>query len=97
MEHYTLKPCAVQVFPVDGGTDVILRRNIMETSAEDGSAVWECEERQFRYKGVISVEEIESDFETWWHYNASAAGQTVEARIADLEEALNMILEGATE
>lgn len=98
MENYTMKPSAVQTFPVDGGTDIILRRNIMETSVDDGSTMWECEERQFRYKGVISVEEIENDFYKWWN-NADCqdAQQTPEERIAALEEALNMILEGTTE
>lgn len=94
MEHYTLKPCAVQVFPVDGGTDIILRRNITETSTEDGTPAWMCEERQFRHRDSVSADEIESDFETWWNYNGSAAGQTAEARIADLEEALDLILSG---
>lgn len=97
MEHYTLKPCAVQVFPVDGGTDIILRRNITEVTAEDGTPAWMCEERQFRHKGSVSANEIEGDFDTWWNYNGSTAGQTVETRIADLEEALELILTRETE
>ncbi len=53
--------------------DIILRKNIELVEKEeiqDGKKtkykVWECEETQFHYKGTVTQEEIESDFDYWF-------------------------------
>ncbi len=91
-ESYLSQPPAVETYKVSSGTDVIMRRNITKTEREESqegkqhiSTAWECEETQFRYKGELTVEEIESDFDYWFEHGAEA-GQT-ELEDLTLEEA----------
>lgn len=72
-ESYLSQPSAVEVYPVFSGTDVILRQNIELVEREeiqDGKKskykVWECDEVQFHYRGEVTEEEIESDFDYWF-------------------------------
>lgn len=77
-EQYVLKPAEVEVFPVGDKTDVILRRNIQavertgETDSENFTG-WECEEKQLRYDGTLTKEEVLEDFDSWWEYTADEA------------------------
>ncbi len=74
-EYYALEPAAVEVFPVGSATDVILRRGIHavdrtgETDSENFTG-WECEEKQLRYDGTLTKEEVLEDFDSWWEYTA---------------------------
>ena len=79
-ESYLQQPPAVEVWPVNTGTDIILRRNMEsvtreETNGEETttSEYWECEEIQCRYKGSLKKEDVESSFDYWW---ANAEGKT---------------------
>lgn len=72
-ESYLSQPSAVETYQVFSGTDVILRKNIELVEREeiqDGkktkSKVWEADEVQFHYKGTVTQEEIESDFDYWF-------------------------------
>lgn len=72
-ENYLSKPLAVEVFPVDGGADVIMRKNIEEVTRQETNfeeisetTVWECDEVQFRYPGFVTSEEIEEDFDYYF-------------------------------
>lgn len=72
-ESYLSQPSAVEVYPVFSGTDVIMRKNIELVDKEDIQngkknkyKVWECEEVQFHYRGEVTQEEIESDFDYWY-------------------------------
>lgn len=71
-ESYLSQPPAIELHEVASGTDIILRQNIALVEKEDFQdgktttyKVWECEETQFRYKGNVTQEEIESDFNYW--------------------------------
>ena len=69
MESYTMQPQPVEVFDLNGSTDLILRRNIhQEVRAEEGRAykVWACDEVQGRFAKKITREEVERDFDGWW-------------------------------
>lgn len=76
LEQYVHEPAIVQVFPLNGQTDVILRRGITEktvplTEGEDlqgSQVVYECEEKQFRYDGKLTQEEVTQAFDQWWGY-----------------------------
>lgn len=92
-ESYLSQPQAVEIYKVSSGTDVIMRRNITKTEREENqegekhtSIVWECEETQFRYKGELTAEEIESDFDYWFEHGADTVDQT-ELEGLTLEEA----------
>lgn len=72
-ESYLSQPSAVEVYPVFSGTDVIMRKNIELVDKEDIQdgkknkyKVWECDEIQFHYRGEVTQEEIESDFDYWY-------------------------------
>lgn len=64
------------MFPVGSKTDVILRRDIQavertgETDSENFTG-WECEEKQLRYDGTLTKEEVLEDFDFWWDYTQS--------------------------
>lgn len=49
MEQYVKKPAAVQVFALNGATDIILRKDIAseKITDEEGNkqTVWNCDER----------------------------------------------------
>lgn len=72
-ECYLLQPLTVELHEVDTGTDIILRKNISQTEREDEhngevikSAVWECEEVQYRYKGKVTEQDVTEKFDYWW-------------------------------
>ena len=79
-ESYLQKPPAVEIWTVNTGTDLILRRNMKKVTREETngdetttSEYWECEEVQHRHKGSIEKEDVESSFDYWW---AIAEGKT---------------------
>ena len=72
-ESYLSQPLAVEIYPVFSGTDIILRKNIElieKEEIQDGKKnkykVWECDEVQFHYKGELTQEQIEADFDYWF-------------------------------
>lgn len=90
-EIYSSIPEAVSIFTVGEKTDVILRKNIEQVTKQEGEEsyqVYECDEVQFRYNGILTKEEIQSDFDKWWNYNPKTAN-SVDAKIAALSEELN--------
>ena len=88
-ETYCSIPKAVLTFPVGGKTDVILRKNIEKVtkqgnSGEESYDAYECDEVQFRYNGMLTIEDIENNFDYWWNYPAKIS-MTLDQRIAALE------------
>lgn len=71
-EIYSFQPEAVEVFRVGDDTDLILRKNIekQQMTDDEGKAytVYACDERQVRYAGVLTAEEVQRDFDKWWNY-----------------------------
>lgn len=64
-EFYLEKPLDIEVYPVDGGTDIIIRENIEEVEKEEVQEektyrynIWTCDETQLRYKGDITEAEV---------------------------------------
>ena len=72
MEQYVKKPAAVQVFALNGATDIILRKDIAseKITDEEGNkqTVWNCDERQIRVAFAVTEEEVTADFDSWWDY-----------------------------
>lgn len=68
-ECYSLQPPKIEVFPIHGGTDIILRKNIKKTTKEpmeeggDSTIVYECDEVQLRHKGTVTKTEVNNNFE----------------------------------
>lgn len=93
-ESYLSQPSKVEVYAVDTGTDVILRKNIEEvekTEAYGGDKetsykVWECDEVQLRYPGNVTAEEIEKDFDYWFE-KAETFTESVQPEGLSLEDA----------
>ena len=58
MEQYVKKPAAVQVFALNGATDIILRKDIAseKITDEEGNkqTVWNCDERQIRVAFAVT-------------------------------------------
>lgn len=74
-EIYSSIPQEVSIFTVGEKTDVILRKNIeqIELTDENGSyTAFQCDEVQFRYEGVLTKEEIQSNFDKWWNYDPNS-------------------------
>lgn len=71
-EIYPFQPDAVEVFRVGNETDMILRKDIekQEKSDEGGEkyTVYACDERQQRVDGVLTVDEVQKEFDKWWNY-----------------------------
>lgn len=71
-EIYSSQPEAVEVFRVGDDTDLILRKNIekQQMTDDEGKAytVYACDERQVRYAGVLTAEEVKKNFDKWWDY-----------------------------
>lgn len=71
-EIYSFQPEAVEVFRVGDDTDLILRKNIekQQMTDDEGKAytVYACDERQVRYTGVLTAEEVQKNFDKWWDY-----------------------------
>lgn len=84
-EFYEKQPAAVEVYPVNTGTDIILRRDIKECTLtntvtdEEGQTSevetigFGCEEVQHRYRGTVTAEEVTAKFDYWW---SIASGKT---------------------
>lgn len=92
-ESYLSQPSVVEVYPVFSGTDVIMRKNIELVDKEDIQdgkknkyKVWECEEVQFHYRGEVTQEEIESDFD-YWYAKAEAVPDPSSVEDLSLEDA----------
>ena len=74
-EIYSSIPQEVSIFTVGEKTDVILRKNIdqIELTDENGSyTAFQCDEVQFRYEGVLTKEEVRSNFDKWWNYDPNS-------------------------
>jgi len=71
-EIYSFQPETVEVFRVGDDTDLILRKNIekQQMTDDEGKAytVYACDERQVRYAGVLTAEEVQKNFDKWWDY-----------------------------
>lgn len=77
-ESYLSQPPTVEIYPVFGGTDIILRRNLEQVEKEDQAEsedqneetrtyqVWECDEVQYHHKGSVTAEEVTEKFAYWW-------------------------------
>ena len=93
MEQYVKKPAAVQVFALNGATDIILRKDIAseKITDEEGNkqTVWNCDERQIRVAFAVTEEEVTADFDSWWDYQPPREAEPVTAsdRLAALEAA----------
>lgn len=94
MEQYVKKPAAVQVFALNGATDIILRKDIAseKITDEEGNkqTVWNCEERQIRVASAVTEEEVTADFDSWWDYQPPREAEPVTAsdRLDALEAAV---------
>ena len=112
VENYAQRPAEASVFYHSEGTDVILRRNIklVDRPAEGPSGssdqpTWECEERQYRYPGKLTLQEVQADPDKWWAYMPPdpVKPKTDTQRIEDLEkqnkqlqEQIDALVEGRT-
>ncbi len=109
-ETYASRPQEVEVFPLEKGTDIILRKNIEEVTEEEGGkpyTVWECEELQCRTTETVTVVDVTNNFDAWWAYAESykaqeaeneptASGVTVSERLDAMEAAIMEIAEVIT-
>ena len=81
MEQYVKKPAAVQVFALNGATDIILRKDIAseKITDEEGNkqTVWNCDERQIRVASAVTEAEP---------VTASDRLDALEAAVYDLAE-----------
>lgn len=93
-EIYSFQPEAVEVFRVGDDTDLILRKNIekQQMTDDEGKAytVYACDERQVRYAGVLTAEEVQKNFDKWWDYAAAQPvpvpeKKKLEDRVKELE------------
>lgn len=92
-ESYLSQPSAVEIYPVFSGTDIIMRRNIELVDKEeiqDGKKekykVWECEEVQLHYKGTVTEQEVEKEFD-YWFAKADEIPDPTKAEDLSLEDA----------
>lgn len=111
-ESYASRPQEVEVFPLEKGTDIILRKNIEEVTREPEEGgkpytVWECDELQCRTTETVTVADVTSNFDAWWAYAESykaqeaeneptASGVTVSERLDAMEAAIMEIAEVIT-
>lgn len=68
-ESYLEKPPAIELYEVENGTDIIIRKNMELVEKEDQDMKyqsWECEEVQYRYKGTVTQKDVEDKLEYWW-------------------------------
>lgn len=99
-QQYVIKPAEVEVHAVGDKTDVILRKDIEQvekTDMEEPYTVYECEEKQFRYPGALTKEEVEAAADTWWDYEGSGTGETPEPTIAERLAAIQAAQEAQDE
>ena len=72
-ESYASRPQEVEVFPLEKGTDIILRKNIEEVTKEPEEGgkpytVWECDELQCRTTETVTISDVANNFDAWWTY-----------------------------
>lgn len=71
-ESYAAQPKEIEMFLVGSQTDVIIRQNIerMTEESEDSTTyeTWRCDEVQFRYDGILTRSEVESQIDKWVSY-----------------------------
>lgn len=93
-ESYLSQPQQLEIYDVDGSTDIIMRKNIAETEKEnvlDGGkiqkyTVWECDEVQLKYNGTVSADEVEKNFD-YWFAKADEAAEPENMTSLTLEDA----------
>lgn len=103
-ESYLLQPQQLEIYDVDGSTDIIMRKNIAETEKEnvlDGGkiqkyTVWECDEVQLKYNGVVSADEVEKNFD-YWFAKADEAAEPENMTSLTLEDARKAKLKEVSE
>ena len=96
-EFYTRQPDEIELFTHNGQTDVIIRRGIQATQQEiEGGGtqdIWECDETQFRYPGILSYEEVAAQVESWLVYagaeSLSALDQAKQTALRSMSDACN--------
>ena len=100
MEQYVKKPAAVQVFALNGATDIILRKDIAseKITDEEGNkqTVWNCDERQIRVAFAVTEEEVTADFDSWWDYQPPTANFEdghISVKIRPSQELSDMLVE----
>lgn len=88
------KPDKIEYMPLpDGSADVWLRQNISRLADDEG---WSADEAYLRT--TMAKEDVEANFGALFGRDELLTdSKDVETRIADLEEAMNLILTGATE
>lgn len=95
-QQYVIRPETVEVHSLGDKTDIILRKDIVEVErTEEGAedsvtyAAFECEEKQLRYAGTVTKEEVTTDFDSWWNYEKPVAEPkaTVEERLTSIQAA----------
>lgn len=93
-ESYLSQPQQLEIYDVDGSTDIIMRKNIAETEKEnvlEGGkiqkyTVWECDEVQLKYNGTVSADEVEKNFD-YWFAKADEAAEPENMTSLTLEDA----------
>ena len=103
-ESYLSQPQQLEIYDVDGSTDIIMRKNIAETEKEnvlDGGkiqkyTVWECDEVQLKYNGVVSADEVEKNFD-YWFAKADEAAEPENMTSLTLEDAKKAKLKEVSE
>lgn len=93
-ESYLLQPQQLEIYDVDGSTDIIMRKNIAETEKEnvlEGGkiqkyTVWECDEVQLKYNGTVNADEVEKNFD-YWFAKADEAAEPENMTSLTLEDA----------
>lgn len=97
--QYGCRPDPVCYMPLPGTceADVWLTKNAVEIVDGDSAGMWEADEVYFRT--TMPMEDVQEYFDILFERDGLMTDPepTPEERIAVLEEALNMILEGATE
>lgn len=97
--QYGCRPDPVCYMPLPGGeeADVWLTKNAAQIMDGENAGMWEADEVYFRT--TMPVEDVQANFDILFERDRLMTDpeSTPEGRIAALEEALNMILEGATE
>ncbi len=69
-----------------GGADVWLRKNIEQTTDEDGNPQWVADETHGLVSPVPTLAEIGASFDAWWA-DLEERGKTDADRMAELTEA----------
>lgn len=93
------RPDPVCYMPLPGTceADVWLRKNITSPETGEEDSCWTADEVYFRT--TMPMEDVQANFDTLFERDGlmTVPESDIGMRISDLEEALNMILEGTTE